>query len=111
MSTKNAVMPRCREAAGQTGDSMFGVELALMRVTGAAILAELGAPQTHAIQSLIDYHAIAGAKIFYFVADFFDTTADFVTEDLGIDVKRNRLTVFVNVIVRIAGEDMSIGAA
>ena len=90
---------------------MFGVELALMRVTGAAIFAERVSPQAHAIQSLIHYYAIAGAKVFYFTTDFFDTAADFMTENLRIDLKRNRLTVFVNVIVRMALEDMSIGAA
>src|SRR5262245_14804230 len=90
---------------------MFGVKLALMRITRAAILAERFAPQTHAVESLIYHYAITRREVFDFTAYFFDTAADFMAKDLRIDFKGNGLTVLIDVIIRMARKDVRIGTA
>ena len=90
---------------------MLCIKLALMRIARAAVLAEGLAPEAVAIQTLVDYDAIARLQIANFAADFFDATADLMSQDLRINVEWNRLSVLIGVVVRVAGEDMSIGAA
>ena len=52
-----------------------------------------------------------GRKIFNFTANFFDDATDLMTKNLRIDIERNRLTIFVGVVVRVTGEDVGVGAA
>ncbi|HEX3229648.1 MAG TPA: hypothetical protein VHQ95_11810 [Pyrinomonadaceae bacterium] len=90
---------------------MFRIKLALMRVAGAAVFAKRLAPQTHAIQSLVQDDSITGTQVFYILTDFFDTATDFMTKDLRIDLKRNLLTIFVDVVVRMTLKNVRVGAA
>ena len=99
------------QATRQSGDAMLSVKLALMRIAGAAVITERRAPQAHAVQALIDHHAIPGLQIPHLFADFFDAAADFVPEHLRLNVKGNRLAELIGMVISIAGEDMRVGAA
>src|ERR1041385_5349809 len=99
------------QSTRKSRDPVLRIKLALMGIACAAVLAEGLAPQAMAIQTLIDNDAIAPLQIANFAADFFDAAADLMSQDLRIDVEWNRLSVLIGVVVRVAGKDMSIGAA
>jgi hypothetical protein len=100
-----------REAAGQSGDAVFAVELALMTVRRAAIVAQNFAAATDTIQTLVDHYSIAFVQISHRATDLLDYTGNLVAENLWLQSKRNRLSVFVCVVVCVAGEDVHVSAA
>jgi hypothetical protein len=81
-----------------------------MRISRATVFAKRLPSHTHAIQALIDNDPIAGRQICDFTSYLFDDPADLVPEDLRIDIKGDRLTIFVRVVVGMARENMSVSA-
>src|SRR5213075_1678355 len=90
---------------------MLCIKFALMRIAGATVFAERIAAQTHTVKALVYDDAITGGKIFDLSTCFFDHAADFMTQNLRIDLEGNRLPVLVGVVVRVPGEDVSVGSA
>src|SRR5687767_8242713 len=76
------------EATGQSRDSMFAIELALVTIPSATVLAKNLAPAADAIQSLVQYHAIAFAQISDRATNLFHDAGDFMTENLRLQGKR-----------------------
>src|SRR6185369_15625156 len=99
------------QTARQTRNAVFSIELALMRVSGLAIATQRSPSEADAVQALIDHDMLANFKVRDFAANLFDATTNFVPENLRLDIKRNRLAVFVGVVVCVAGKNVSIGAA
>src|SRR5204863_9589133 len=99
------------QSARQPGDAVLSVKLALMRVAGPAIFTGRRPARADAVQSLIEDHPIAASEIRDLAANFFNAPADFMSQNLRLDIKRNRLSVIVSIVVGVSGEDMRIGAA
>ena len=85
--------------------------LALVRVSGPAILAQMLVAMTLAVEALVQHHTLAGPEIGDFGADFLDHARDLVAEDLRRDFERNRRTALIAMIVGRPGVDVEVGAA
>ena len=79
-----------RESAGQPGDAVLGVALALVRVAGRAVLAARLAMLAHAGPPLIDDDPIADADVADSCADLLHHAGDLVPEDLRMRRERER---------------------
>src|SRR6266850_4561873 len=100
-----------REATRQAGDSMLAIKLALMRITSAAVFANRLAPRAHAVQPLIDDDVITNFKVAYFASLVHHIAIDLVTQNLWLDIKRDRLAALINIIVGVSREDVCIRTA
>jgi hypothetical protein len=96
------------ETTRQSCDSMLTIELALMTVLSATIVAKNFAAPADAVQSLVHHNSIALAQISDCAAHQLHNTSDFVSENLRLQGKWYRLTVFVCVVVCMTREDVYI---
>src|ERR1051325_4179396 len=97
-----------RQTARQARNAVFSIKLALMRVSGLAVATQRSPSGGDAVQALIDDDMLANFKVRDFAANLFDATTNFMPENLRLDIKRNRLAVFVGVVVCMAGKNMSV---
>src|SRR5207237_877235 len=74
------------------------------------IMAKRGPSEAQTVQSLVHDHAIANIQIEDFAANLFNASTNLVAENLWLDLKRNRLSVIIRVVVRMAGEDVRVRA-
>src|SRR5438552_6299926 len=95
----------------QPGDTVLSIELALMRISRATILTERGSFQARTVQPLVHHNPIADLQIKDLVAHLFDASADLVSQDLWLDVKRDRLAILVHIIVCMTGKNLRVRAA
>src|SRR5215510_6421373 len=82
-----------------------------MRIAGATILTKDISVPANTVYSLIDYHPVADAQVLDGATRFFNHTTNFVSQDLRLQRKRDRLTSLVCVVVGMAGKNMGVSAA
>src|ERR1044072_2429237 len=99
------------QSARQSRDPVFAIKLALVTVLSATIITQNFAPATDTIQTLVHYHTIAFAQIRNRAAGLLDNAGDLVSENLRLQSKRNRLSVFIRVVVCMPGEDVYVSSA
>src|SRR6266852_644446 len=99
------------QSTWQPGDPVPSIELPLMRISRAAVLAERGSFQARTVQSLVHHHTVADLQIKDLVTYLFDASADLVSQDLWLDVKRDGLAILVHIIVCVTGKNLRVRAA
>src|SRR5207245_623066 len=99
------------QPAGQAGDAVFLIMLALMRVPAGAIFTRQRAPLAHAAPPLIEHDAIAGAEVPDVRARLLHDAGDLMTEDLRLLGERDRPPALVAMVVAMPGVDVQVRAA
>src|SRR5260370_35681117 len=99
------------QSTRQPGDTVLSIELALMRISRATVLAERGSFQARTIQSLVHNNTVADLQINDLFARLFNASADLVSQYLCLDVKRIRLAILVHIIVCMTGKNLCVRAA
>src|SRR3990172_3010897 len=95
----------------RAGDARFLEVDALVGISGSTVGAERKSPGTVAIQSLVARNKIARPEILYARAYLKNLSAEFVAEDLGLYLERNRAPFRVQPIIIVTLEQMKICSA
>src|SRR5207247_1924661 len=99
------------ESAGETGDAVLAVELALMRIAARAVLAQWRPRFAYAAPPLIDHHPVAGTQVTHVLSTRLHDARELVSQDLRLVREPDRPPARVPVVVRVSGEDVQVGAA
>jgi hypothetical protein len=99
------------EPAGQSRDAVLTILDALVRVARRTVLADRCAGGAVAVQTLVDDHQRTGPDSPHVGARLVHHPHDLVAENLRRPRQRDRHAAVVGVVVRMAAEDMEVGAA
>jgi hypothetical protein len=97
--------------AGQPRDSVFGIGLALVRVSGRTVLAKGLAAAAHAVEPLVHGDAVTDAQVFHLGASRDHLPGDLVAEDLRPVGEGHGPAALVRVVVGLPIVDMQVCAA
>ena len=81
-----------------------------MRESAGAVLAQVFLTLADTAETLINHDAVTWRQIQHLITDLHDGAGDLVSEDLRMLLERDRKSPIIDVVVRLPGVDVIVGA-